>query len=165
MRAIGRRVLVSLAVGCALVLGGVGAAGAALPVSVTRTSVLEASRQTEVAGPTVIGACTVATDGGSCTVARVPGAPRTIGLAFGVSRAFVAEQLGIDSAPGVAMGIACGSPAAEKGWRLTMRALGTGWTYRLRTVTTVGGRVVEDRTSGRLHAFDPSPSQASCGEG
>lgn len=149
----------------ALILGGVSAANAALPVRVTKNYVLNKSKQSNYTSAAAIGACVITTTGGTCGISRGKAASRTIDLTYGLTRSFVAGQIGVSASSSVQTTVDCRSPALKKGQRWAAHSIGNRWTYQLRTITTVNGRVSDNRTSGLLHAFDPYAAHISCGLG
>lgn len=112
----------------------------------------------------VLGSCT-APPGRSCTVTVTASSVRTIGLAFGATRDFVAKDLQISPAPAENNSRTCTSPRLAEGQRFVAHPWGNSWSYKIKREHMVAGMVIDNAFSAELHAFDPVPNAIWCGLG
>jgi hypothetical protein len=151
------------------VAGGLALAGASAAEATTVVTQNYVLSKTKTANYTqtgqTIGRCSVTTSGATCTISNGKTATRTIGVALSATRSFVAGQLSISSASTVTTTTACASPKLKSGQSWVAHPQGNLWKYKVRSVTSVDGRLTYDQTSGALSAFDPLASYITCGLG
>jgi hypothetical protein len=135
-----------------------------IPPAYTRTSVVNKSKSANYTDKSrQISRCTVQTNNSSCGISRGESATRTIGLALGASRSFVASQLSISSAASVSTTVTCMSPKMKKGQSWVAWGQGDRFTYKIKKETLVSGAVLGSTTSGTVSAFNPKASSITCG--
>ncbi|WP_334148010.1 hypothetical protein [Microbacterium sp.] len=147
----------------AFTLGATQAAEAA----VYRYNVLNVTSSSNFIGG-VIASCTITTGGGTCVITKGKTATRNIELSVGASRADVSAGLKISATSSVTTTVGCTSPALKSGQTWRAHAVGTQYRYNLQKQEAYKPRVGPTywktvETSGKLTAFNPSPSAISCG--
>ena len=96
--------------------------------------------------------CGVGTSGSTCTISSGQSATRSIGLALGVTRGFVAGQISISADSTLSVSVACTSPALLVGQKWSAYPYGTRISYQIRQIQQFTPTI----TSGTLYAFNPN---------
>jgi hypothetical protein len=128
----------------------------------TSYHVVNHTKTSNVVGTQIIGDCTVARNGGTCTITSGKTATRTIQLAFNVTRSAVASSLQISSSTSATISVACTSPPMNAGESWRAKPKGTKHFYKVREQTWAEDVVIASRTSAQLTAFNPSATSIYC---
>lgn len=131
----------------------------------SRTTELINKTATQNQRGTVIGSCTITSNGGTCTISSGRTATRTIQVDLGLDRAGVAAKLGISSAASTTVTVGCSSPKMKSGQTWKAWSKGTRYGYRIKTTQYSEGLPVDTKTSRQLSAFNRYSSAIICGLG
>lgn len=137
--------------------------GAFPPATSTTLSVVDKMSLGGQIGTQVFASCQIRSDGGTCTITRGRSVSRQVQLTWGMAWSAATAQLGIGSETSVATTVSCSSPALAAGTSWKARPVGTKYYYKIRRQYVQAGHVLKTEVSGRLTAFNPSPSHISCG--
>lgn len=103
--------------------------------------------------------CGASGPGIGCTLSRSVSADVSIGLTMGMSRSWIAAQLGITASSSITYTVSCNTTAALKhGQRLYAYPYGSRYTYRIDRYV-VKNKILSSRTAS---AFVPQKGQVTC---
>lgn len=121
-------------------------------------SVVNLTRHENVVQNEIAAKCLARTAGGTCAITSGVSVSATIETALGATAQMVTVALREAGTRSVLLNVGCTSPALSAGQVFAAHAVGTTYTYQIRSTSLFG-----DELSPQLTAFLPDPNAIACG--